>query len=62
MCIHGGGNIFTEPLPNSDRGIHIQTDKLMGGIYEVRQVSYKDWYRHSKVDGRREITDSMMIS
>jgi hypothetical protein len=30
-------NAFTEPLPSNDRGIHIQTHRLMGGIYEVRR-------------------------
>jgi hypothetical protein len=29
-------NVFTEPLPSNDRGIHIQTLRLMGGIYKVR--------------------------
>jgi hypothetical protein len=28
-------NIFTESLPINDRGIHIQTQRLMEGIYEV---------------------------
>jgi hypothetical protein len=27
----------TEPLPSNDRGIHIQTHRLMGGIYEVHR-------------------------
>jgi hypothetical protein len=31
------GNVFTEPLPSNDRRIHIQTQRLMGGIYEVRR-------------------------
>jgi hypothetical protein len=35
LCIHCPGNVFTEPLPNNDRGIQIQTHRLMGGIYEV---------------------------
>jgi hypothetical protein len=41
-------------------GIHIQTNRLMGGIYEVCHSDgfryhdiytkfYKDWFRHSKV-------------
>jgi hypothetical protein len=25
--------IFTEPLPSNDRGIHVQTHRLMGQIY-----------------------------
>jgi hypothetical protein len=25
--------IFTEPLPSNDRGIYIQTHRLMGGIF-----------------------------
>jgi hypothetical protein len=28
---------FTEPLPSNDKGIHIQTHRLMGGIYEARR-------------------------
>jgi hypothetical protein len=27
--------IFTEPLPGSDRVVHIETHRLMGGIHEV---------------------------
>jgi hypothetical protein len=30
-------HVFTEPLPTNDKGIHIQTRKLMGGNYEVRR-------------------------
>jgi hypothetical protein len=37
MCICCRGNIFTEPLPSNERGLHIQTHRLMGGIYEVRR-------------------------
>jgi hypothetical protein len=37
VYIRGRGNVFTEPLPSSDRGIHIQTHRLMGGVYEVRR-------------------------
>jgi hypothetical protein len=29
------GNVFTEPLPNSDRGIHIQTHGLLGYAVET---------------------------
>jgi hypothetical protein len=36
--IRCSGNVFTEPLPCNDRGIHIQTHRLMGrGIYEARR-------------------------
>jgi hypothetical protein len=28
---------FTEPLPSNDRGIHVQTNRLMGDIYVVRR-------------------------
>jgi hypothetical protein len=28
--------MFTEPLSSNDRGIHVQTQGLMGGINEVR--------------------------
>jgi hypothetical protein len=31
------GNVFTEPLPINDRGIHIQSHRVMGGIYELRR-------------------------
>jgi hypothetical protein len=37
VCFRGRGKVFTEPLPSNDRGIHIQTQRLMGGIYEVRR-------------------------
>jgi hypothetical protein len=48
------GNVFTEPLPSNDRGIHIQTQRLMGGVYEARRSDglrcydirtkfHKDW-------------------
>jgi hypothetical protein len=52
---------FTEPLPSNDKGLHIQTHRLMGAIYEVHHSdglrchdihtkSHKDWFRHSKVN------------
>jgi hypothetical protein len=28
-------NIFTEPLPNNDKRLHIKTHRLMEGIYEA---------------------------
>jgi hypothetical protein len=32
-CVHSlPRNVFTEPLPSNDRGIHIQTHRLVGGI------------------------------
>jgi hypothetical protein len=37
LCIRCRGNVFTEPLPSNDVGIHVQTHKLMGGIYEIRR-------------------------
>jgi hypothetical protein len=37
VCIRCCGNVFSEPLPSNDRGLHIQTHRLMGGIYEVRR-------------------------
>jgi hypothetical protein len=37
VCIRCRGNVFTQPLPSNDRGIHIQTHRLMGGVYEVRR-------------------------
>jgi hypothetical protein len=36
MYIRCHGNVFTEPLPSNDRGIHMQTHRLMRGIYKVR--------------------------
>jgi hypothetical protein len=38
MCIRCRGNAFTHPLP---RNIQIQTQRLIGGIYEVRCTSYR---------------------
>jgi hypothetical protein len=39
VSIRFHGNVFTEPLPSNDSGIHIHTHThthtLMGGIYEV---------------------------
>jgi hypothetical protein len=32
LCICSQGNIFTAPLPISDMGIYIQTERLMGGF------------------------------
>jgi hypothetical protein len=54
------GNVFTEPLPSNDRSIHIQTHRLMGGIYEVCRWDVlrchgihtkfrKDPFRNSKI-------------
>jgi hypothetical protein len=31
------GNVFTESLAGNDRRLHIQTHRLMGGVYEVRR-------------------------
>jgi hypothetical protein len=61
MYIRCRGNVFTKSLPSNDRGIHIQTHRLMGGIYEIRRWDglrchdiytkfHKDWLRPSKVD------------
>jgi hypothetical protein len=36
MCIRCRCNVFTEPLPSNDRGIHIQAQRLKGVIHEVR--------------------------
>jgi hypothetical protein len=60
-CIRYHGNVFTEPFPSNDRGIHIQTHRLIGGIYEVHQADglrchdiHKNfsevWFMHSEVD------------
>jgi hypothetical protein len=37
MFILRRGNIFTEPLPSNDMTTHIQTHRLVEGIYEVRR-------------------------
>jgi hypothetical protein len=61
VCIRCRGKVFTEPLPTNDRRIHIQTHRLMGGIYEIfcwdglrchdiHTNFHKDWFRHSKAD------------
>jgi hypothetical protein len=36
-CVRCCGNVFTGPLPSNERETHIQTHKVMGGIYEVRR-------------------------
>jgi hypothetical protein len=36
MCTGCLDYIFTKSLPSNNRGMHIQTHRLMGGIYEVR--------------------------
>jgi hypothetical protein len=46
------------------RGIYVETHRLTGGIYVVRSSDrlsfhnihakfYKEWFRHSKIDGKR---------
>jgi hypothetical protein len=34
MCVHCHSNIFTEPLNRNDKGIHMQTRRLLGKIYK----------------------------
>jgi hypothetical protein len=62
VCISCRSKVFTELLPSNDRRIHIHTQRLMGGIYEVRRSDgfrcrdintkfHEDWFRHSKADG-----------
>jgi hypothetical protein len=34
------GNVFTEPSPSIDKGIHIQRHRLMGGIYESKPLRW----------------------
>jgi hypothetical protein len=36
-CIHCSGNMFTETWPSNDKGIHIQTHRLIGRIYDIRR-------------------------
>jgi hypothetical protein len=57
-------NVSTEPLPSNDKGMHIQTHRLMRGIYEVRHWDglrcnfHNDWFGHPKVEvGEGGITD-----
>jgi hypothetical protein len=61
MCIRCHGNVFTEPSPSIDKRIHIQTQRLMGGItkvchwdglscHDTHTKIHKDWFRYSKVD------------
>jgi hypothetical protein len=61
IVIRCRGKDFIDPLPSNDRGIHIQTHRLMGGIYEdvveMHTKFHKDWFRHSKVDNG-EFTDT----
>jgi hypothetical protein len=56
-----GGIHFTERFPNKDRGLHIETHRVMGGIYEVHGWGgfschdihtkfHKDWFGYPKVD------------
>jgi hypothetical protein len=62
---------FSDPLPSNDRGIHIQTHRLMGRIYEVRLRDglrchkthtklHKDWLRHSKLNRVGVYTDTQI--
>jgi hypothetical protein len=52
------GNVLTEPLPSNEHltigGIHIQTCRVMAGVYEVRRWEeirfHKGWFRHSNVN------------
>jgi hypothetical protein len=68
VCIRCHGNVFTEPLSSNDRGICIQSQRLMGGIYVVRRWDglrchdihtkfHQDWSRHWKVN-RGGFTDT----
>jgi hypothetical protein len=61
MWIRCRGNVFTEPLLSNDRGIHIQTHRLIRGIYEVRRWDglrchdirtkfNKDYFRYLEVE------------
>jgi hypothetical protein len=60
VSISSRGDVFTEPMASNDR----ERQRLMGGIYEVRRWDVlrchgihtkfiKDWFRHSKVEGKR---------
>jgi hypothetical protein len=60
VSIRCSGKVFAEPLPNNDRGIHIQTHRLMGRVYERRYWAHvpdmytkfhKDWFRQSEFNG-----------
>jgi hypothetical protein len=45
VCIRYRGNVSTEPLPSNDRGIHIETHRLMGGIRPLRWAQVP-WYTY----------------
>jgi hypothetical protein len=73
VCIRSHGEVSAEPLPSKDRGIDIETHRLMGKIYEVRRWDglryhdirtkfHKDRFRHSENNrGTYRDTDSMAI-
>jgi hypothetical protein len=61
VSIRCSGNVFTEPLPSKERGIHILTHSPTGGIYEVRHSGglschdahttfRKDWFWNLKIN------------
>jgi hypothetical protein len=58
VCISCRANVFTEPLPSNDRGVH----RLMGGFYEIHHRDrlrwhdihtkcHKDWFKHQNLIG-----------
>jgi hypothetical protein len=68
FCLY---SVSAVPLPSNYKGIHIQTHRPMGGIYEVRRWDglrchdlhtkfHKDWVRHSEVY-RRGYTDTQTV-
>jgi hypothetical protein len=62
VCTPCRGKVFTEPFLNNDRGIHIQTHRLMREIsellrwdglscHDIHTKFHKDFFRHSKLKG-----------
>jgi hypothetical protein len=61
ICCHSNG--FTKLLPSSDRGLYMQTHRLMGGMcelchwddlrcHDIHTKFHKDWFSHSEVNRR----------
>jgi hypothetical protein len=60
-CIRCRGKVFNPAFASNDKGTHVQTHRLIGGICEVRRWNglrchdnlirtkfHKNWFRHSK--------------
>jgi hypothetical protein len=71
-CNRCHGNVSTEPLPSNDVAIHIQTHRLIRGIYEVRRWDgfkchdirtnlAKNRFRHSRLIHHEESTSLFLF-